>query len=122
MRRQLNFITKRKCRNGDFDITVKTLKTRILIVFRDGTHKKITKTEYMVLAVSDNRMYFKEETPVNGYKMCDYSKGLHRVITLPRNNLEMVSVWVFSGVGVGSGAGASWPSLSLIPKMSPPFR
>lgn len=58
---------------NNHDCTIKILrnydKERTCIVFRNGIEKKISPTSYVVYAIYQNRLYFKAEDQINGYKI-----------------------------------------------------
>lgn len=52
----------------------KSKKERISFRFRNGVFKKITSTDYMVFAVVNNRIYFKESDKIKGFKLTGFGK------------------------------------------------
>ena len=67
----LRFITKKKVLpKTDVSITIVGKKEAVVsIIVRNGKEKQITKTGYVSVAVSGDRLYFKEETEELGYKL-----------------------------------------------------
>lgn len=71
MNNKLNFIVKTKTKsNADISISLVGKKdAAVCIIFRNGTDRDISKTGYVTVAVSGERLYFKGETDEVGFKM-----------------------------------------------------
>lgn len=71
MGRTLNFITKGKTTSKE-DISISLVgkkETAVCIIFRNNVERSISKTDYVTVAVSGERLYFKGETEEVGFKM-----------------------------------------------------
>lgn len=67
----LKFITKKKdYPKEDVSINIVGKKEEVVsIILRNGKEKQISKTGFITVAVSGDRLYFKEETEQIGYKL-----------------------------------------------------
>ena len=63
--------------SDDVSLSVTSDNTRISIYFRNGVDKLITngKTDYIIVALLKNRIYFKRSDIVEGYKLSESSKS-----------------------------------------------
>lgn len=84
---ELNFITKKKNRTGknDFDVSVKITNSKdernrnyVQFAFRNNCFRAITETEFVVVAIEGNRLYFKGETKELGFKLTKSTKETNR--------------------------------------------
>ena len=94
---------KKKCysstRGGDVVITKTTNKknkTDLLIHFHRGSFLKISKTQYIKIAIQNHRMYFAEATKNEGWKLSCYRED-NRTATL------RISGSVFEGYNIPAG-------------------
>lgn len=92
---ELRFIKKNKL-VGDGDVALSVVGdsnkgTRAVnITFRNNVSDFITggKSEYIVVAVSRNRLYFRVSTKEEGYKLSISSKDLERGVTSKRTAIQ----------------------------------
>lgn len=86
MSEKLTFITKTTNRNSKQDISLSLIGKKKLstsITFRNNVQRSITKTGYLVVAISGERLYFRESEPECGYKVSnsDSKSSVHTSIT-----------------------------------------
>ena len=68
---KLNFITKGKTTSHE-DISISLVgkkETAVCIIFRNNADRTISKTDFVTVAISGEKLYFKGETEEIGFKM-----------------------------------------------------
>ena len=90
MNNDLKFITKKKCTsNADVSISLvgkKELATSIIL--RNNADRSISKTDYLVVAISGEKLYFKEAIAELGYKMSCHSSKMTKAVSIKDDELN----------------------------------
>lgn len=78
----MNWITKtiKKVAGHGSDISITMTegnlgKQRITFILRNNCYAKLTKNEHVVIAISGTRVYFKEASPAEGFKLTCFNKS-----------------------------------------------
>lgn len=90
MSKKLVFITKKK--NVSFaDVSISLVGKKELatsIILRNGADRSISKTGFLSVAMYEDRLYFREETPESGYKISEHNSKTTRQVSIKDNALN----------------------------------
>ena len=101
----MEWITKKyaKVTSGGSDVTISICKqdigqSRVSVTFRNNVYAKITKNEYVAIAVSGARLYFREYSPAEGFKLTSYNKARTScVFRIPESALDLSKTRISTG-------------------------
>lgn len=77
---EIKWLEKQNCRKyygSDADVSISTTKNGIFFTFRNKCYAKITKSDYIKIAIVDNKIYFDTGDSKTGYKL--YAKNSKKV-------------------------------------------
>lgn len=90
MGNNLKFITKKKC-TSKADISISLVGKKELatsIILRNNADRSISTTDYLTVAISGERLYFKGTTAELGYKMSSHSSKLTKMVSIKDEELN----------------------------------
>ena len=94
----MEWITKKYSRvlNGGSDVSLSLSNPginsgRVVIRFRNDVYLKITKNEFLKCGLQGTRLYFKETSPTEGFKLTSFNKNKSSCLTRISEELLPIS-------------------------------